>query len=1153
MSEVLSTTTGVWAGNPHYGSQTGDEFGYSIALNFESTRLAVGAPGYNSGTGYIYVADYDEDTNTWTQVGSNIVGPHTTSRFGHSIDMNWTGDRIIVGANTASNVYIYDYSSGWSLNHVIDTSIASFGHCVSLAGDASNRLCVGAPDVNTIYVYEERGGTWNLDYSNVGTDFENVIALSYGTPYEYNTINYINVNSQYTQYGYSVSMSAFGEHVLVGAPGSRLKQIDTTNSDATQTYLSNTYTQDPPPNLTNDNGNYQSGHARVFRCPENGDWTSGVTQVGQLLRGDPNGVTLSGWFPDFNSMPGFGFNTHISYDGNIITVVSVEQGEVTLLNQFTHTTGRTNYFVYNELEGVWEIKEYLYGVQNSRSGWGGGLSYDGSRVAKVALNQGQFSTMYDWNGNSFYEAELPIDNISSSYGYQQSTLIGFDYAMVNGKYVAVSAPYFNSKTGSVHVFKYDLTSIFNGNSLFSGYIKAETVYIGTNDTGINDKTKRLLFGGTNGDDQYECSTVENRVYNDKSSELLMAKLPGNDGPRLYPDRVRLKAPGILFDCPRGDLLKNQSRYTESPVFVINGYQCTGVGHYSVMGPTAQMDIIGDTRTSSKFTVSSDRKMNWRGIRGPGNDPLTEKTGCYLFYNTRDSNLITNGTLQNYSFHYDRGLKSKGNPTNVTHDTNVKALSFSGASSFVTTTEYEYYNEFRNGTNEDLLEKNSLWVRFNNISTSYEQVLDLGGYTLLSFKEDTVRITLDGGSDVFTSSQTFLNNVWYHVFLDINRQDSNNGQKYLFVLYINNINVLSGQSTNNFVLGALSNRIIFGGGLNGYIGTPLFSIDETSQSSTELYNYGPPDEVLAVGGGATIAGKLGVGVTNPRNTLTVDSFDPVLKLSVDAGDTSYNYILNSPKPGEIIGGAVHFINGTKRSADGGSSTYTIRNESGPLRLGSSSYDTSILSSGVITQTGGGDATKIRFGPNSTWSEYLNIGSGIPSIEAQVISTNGNLHLDPKYGFNMYLCYFNGGSVLYSSSATSVHSSDDRLKTEEKNIENAMETLNKLKPQTYMKSRNFENMDDVGFEAGLIAQEVYYQCPELRHLVHVPKDANPDENIIIPDDPQIDPDYSSWGEMEAGISYTGIIPYIIKANQELHEKILQLTERIQVLESTSSQHP
>jgi hypothetical protein len=38
---------------------------------------------------------------------------------------------------------------------------------------------------------------------------------------------------------------------------------------------------------------------------------------------------------------------------------------------------------------------------------------------------------------------------------------------------------------------------------------------------------------------------------------------------------------------------------------------------------------------------------------------------------------------------------------------------------------------------------------------------------------------------------------------------------------------------------------------------------------ELYKYGPPDEVLAVGGGATIAGKLGVGVTNPTEALEVN--------------------------------------------------------------------------------------------------------------------------------------------------------------------------------------------------------------------------------------------------------------------------------------------
>lgn len=865
MSEVQSTTTGVWAGNPHYGSQTGDEFGYSIALNFESTRLAVGAPGYNSGTGYIYVADYDEDTNTWTQVGSNIVGPHTTSRFGHSIDMNWAGDRIIVGANTASNVYIYDYSSGWSLNHVIDTSIASFGHCVSLAGDASNRLCVGAPDVNTIYVYEERNGTWNLDFSNVGTDFENVTPLSYGadltnrSTWTYSNLTYINVYSTYTQYGYSVQMSAFGEHIIVGAPGTRLLQIDSTNSDATQVYQSNTYIQDPPPIFTNNKGNYQSGHARIFKCPNEGNWTSGVTQVGQLLRGDPDGNRLDYWDHFRTSLPGFGFNTQISYNGNTILVTSVEQGVRSEPIDYNPSAGRVSYYTYNTLENTWELQQNITGGTSSLTGWGSALSYDGTRIGHTELNKSLFTKLYDWNGLAFYDVSLPISGISG-YDYDQSTLLGYDSAMVSGKYVAVSAPYYNSKVGSVHVFKYDLTSIFNGNSLFSGYIKAESVFIGASDGGSTDGTKRLLFGGTNGDNSYECSTLENRVYypNGLSSELLLAKLPGNAGEELNPDRVRLKAPGIIFDCPRGDTAGTQSRYIETPVFVINGYQCTGVGHSSVMDPKAHMDIIGDSHATSKITVSSDRKMNWRAIRGYYSTDPTEKGGCYLFYNTRDENVIASGNVHSYNFHYTTSQESNGVPHNVTYDSDVKGLSFSGSStSNVTTNQYKYAT-----MNGDTVEKLSFWVRCNNVGASYEQVLDFGGH-VVSIKQDAIKLYVNG-SDYVSSSQTIVSDRWYHIFIDIHRGSTPN---YSFTVYLDNIQILSqtlGTPINN-----LLNRIIFGGGLNGYIGTPLFSAGETAQDRTELYNYGPPDEVFTVGGGAVVEGNLGVGVTNPTVPLEVN--------------------------------------------------------------------------------------------------------------------------------------------------------------------------------------------------------------------------------------------------------------------------------------------
>ena len=53
---------------------------------------------------------------------------------------------------------------------------------------------------------------------------------------------------------------------------------------------------------------------------------------------------------------------------------------------------------------------------------------------------------------------------------------------------------------------------------------------------------------------------------------------------------------------------------------------------------------------------------------------------------------------------------------------------------------------------------------------------------------------------------------------------------------------------------------------------------------------------------------------------------------------YSYILNAPRPGTSGSGAVHFINAAGRSTDGGASTYTIRNDSGKLRLGGTAGDT-----------------------------------------------------------------------------------------------------------------------------------------------------------------------------------------------------------------------
>jgi hypothetical protein len=121
------------------------------------------------------------------------------------------------------------------------------------------------------------------------------------------------------------------------------------------------------------------------------------------------------------------------------------------------------------------------------------------------------------------------------------------------------------------------------------------------------------------------------------------------------------------------------------------------------------------------------------------------------------------------------------------------------------------------------------------------------------------------------------------------------------------------------------------------------------------------------------------------------------------------------------------------------------------------------------------------------------------------------------------------------------SDDRIKTNEEYITNATETLLKLKPQIYDRHEKINEIcDDPTREAGLIAQDVYYDAPELRYLVSARNDGIDDEPVNIPeekpfvdDDPTKDPDYSGWGNASAGIAYIQLVPYLIKAVQEIHQ--------------------
>lgn len=164
----------------------------------------------------------------------------------------------------------------------------------------------------------------------------------------------------------------------------------------------------------------------------------------------------------------------------------------------------------------------------------------------------------------------------------------------------------------------------------------------------------------------------------------------------------------------------------------------------------------------------------------------------------------------------------------------------------------------------------------------------------------------------------------------------------------------------------------------------------------------------------------------------------------------------------------------------------------------------------------------------------------------VSSHVPLYLGCSTGFVGFEVRTDGTTKAYNFYSTS----DDRLKENERYITNATETLKKLTPQIYDKYLHLDLSGNPREESGLIAQEIWYNAPELRHLINLGReyDSSGNEYTPTPDDLDLsgndihsDIDYGNHGwskTEETGLDYIGLIPYLIKSNQELEARISAL---------------
>lgn len=652
------------------GRSTASQFGYSVDMNFSGDRIVASGIEYSSYRGYIGI--WNLVNGSWVQYGSYINGPEAAGKFGHSVSMNYAGTRILVGAPDVNRVYVYDDTgSGFSLTQTIHRSGSpSFGYAVSIAAARGLKFVASAPDYGSgvVYVYEKTANGANgftLSHTDDGSNIYNHVPIS--------TSSYVRLNNSFNRYGHSVHMAAFGRHYIAGMPGTRKESYPSSDHSGGGTYnniaygtnidLSFGYTGTQYSNHPFYGGQrpgysyyilrypqYQVGYVRIKRCPENGNWTTGVTTVGGTTStssgnggaGTIKGPNISsnhiGNWDDYqgNAFGGFGSAVQISPDGTRISASAPGFFD----GSFTDShAGRILYYEYDTDEANWveSLRPNLNTFIQSQHGYALAMGTDGSRLFATMYDKRSMFLAYDYSGSEWYR----VSEIKDIGPKTSGELQGFSVATKSGDRVVTGAPGgpgpSNIRTGRVYVYEYPLTSVFRGNSLFEGYVKADEIVVGS--TTNNTNTKRILFGGTKGDNLVNASTMEVvhlGTTEDRDSEILISKWYGADSDGgtgvphgsstlawtdtmsndrfLYGDRLRLKAPKIEFHLQPSNAAKDSQKYSEQPIVTITT-QDPGLINNSSFPPRFLTNIRSGSTTSTKYAglrLTSASTNTWNG-------------------------------------------------------------------------------------------------------------------------------------------------------------------------------------------------------------------------------------------------------------------------------------------------------------------------------------------------------------------------------------------------------------------------------------------------------------------------------------------------------------------------------------------------------------
>lgn len=259
LGDINNTISYIKASNP----ESGDHFGYALAISEDGSTLAIGAYQEDSNavgingddsnnaagdSGAVYV--FTKVNNNWTQQAYlKSASTEISGNFGYALSMSNDGNTLAVGAigetsggqGEAGAVHIFTRSgTNWSHQQRINASAPgnadNFGNALALSG-SGERLVVGATNEQSNATGID-GDATNDDANEAGAAY--IFERNLGSWSQQHYLKASNAEAE-DFFGYHVSISDDGNTIAVGAyaeaSASAADQSDNNSNDSGAVYV----------------------------------------------------------------------------------------------------------------------------------------------------------------------------------------------------------------------------------------------------------------------------------------------------------------------------------------------------------------------------------------------------------------------------------------------------------------------------------------------------------------------------------------------------------------------------------------------------------------------------------------------------------------------------------------------------------------------------------------------------------------------------------------------------------------------------------------------------------------------------------------------------------------------------------------------------